>query len=157
MEITAKQAISHLKLEILPGITDDLREHQQELAEGGIDNFYETAMPMAIEAEHELCQLFQNDGVDDFGEEIATKVRRCIVGALNGVLPVEHPYIVSLVEQPDEPLEYMALYRHKDPALAELLTRNVVPVLHLQEDEDPESGGKLEVIYPPDSLRSNSF
>lgn len=151
MPIKAEDIIEQLRANILPAFLEDMEKSAGDLANGTMDEFSWYCGNQLNLIFYEVCSHYELGRLDELDGEVLAKAKRFVVSEMNRTLPVEHPYIVALLKiDGDSSWQYIGLRRRKDPALAELLTPNVVPIARAEseDDEDVEWRCRIEVLYP---------
>lgn len=146
------RVLATLETEIMPPLAVWLQEERQALALKDL-SFFHALSELLIQ--HAIDALRKKNGIEDlaeFGEQIAIKAKGLIIACLNGALPPDYPYILSLLKFKDEQgLGFISLPRRIVPGYLEIISSDVIPIAVASTRENIEQDLKvMAVIYPGD-------
>ncbi len=136
MDRDPEAVLKRMSETVLPPHVENLKMAQSTLANGPADGFGEHIMALLDDIFSDLMSKFGVNELGHLGDEAAMKARCYAVECLNGALPPDYPYIVTLIKfQNDVNWQYHILERRRFGSLNELLTPNVVPLIEAADEE----------------------
>ena len=92
-----------LRQRVMPEFKKKLAGWQAEMAKGSIAEFSQLSDTMIASAMASLAIKFGFANIDSFGRPTLLKAFEWVVGELNSALPVDYPYIISILHIGDDP------------------------------------------------------
>lgn len=143
-----------LRQRVLPQFVQRLRQEAEDFRRQPISKFSNLLLVMIAAALGRLSVKFGVNWIDEFGKATSDKVSEWLIADLNSALPVDYPYIVSLVRIGEDPQNYYAaLFRNTLPGYHDLISPNIVPVSYAPTLEEANKGNyqTLSIIFPPEN------
>lgn len=144
-----------LRQRILPPLVQKLHQEADFLSRqhiGRFSVFVEILIGLAL---GKLSAVFGVGWIDEFGKATSDKVKEWLVAELNSALPVDHPYIVSLVRIGEDPeYHYSAFFRNTLPGHHDFISPDIVPISCAPTLEDANAGHyqTFKIIFPTEGF-----
>lgn len=144
--------LANLRQRVMPQIKEKFKELKGDtrgISGQELSDLSETLIATAMTL---LALKFGVNDIDFFGKATVRKAFEWIVGELNSVLPVDHPYIISIINVGDEPQAGFAVLERKTlPGWRDFVDSWKVPIAWSPTPEQAEHGlYQVKRILSPD-------
>lgn len=151
-DMTDEELSKALEEDILPPLAQLLKDSAEILNNASIESFGNSVEILIKSAMRQYLVLSGVASFDTLSQVARKQFLVAVLLALNGVLPVDHKYIMIAVRVKDEAaMQFLAITRSKLEGSHEMINPRIAPIGEVETRQDLFSPGlKLRPIWPDD-------
>jgi|GEM_PF-3868850 len=140
-------ALEQFKAGVLGPAMRKLNGMKEDLRSGTLRDFRVATQSLITELLDSLIRITGMQYIDDIPDPIKSGAVGLIVSGLNGVLPLDYPFIITIREIKTVPgIDLGCILREDLPGAHDILSRNIIPIVYKNTVDGPVE--KIEIIFP---------